>query len=101
MVFTRRTQVQIWRPILCWTYKEKLLDWIGKPPELDDPVFEDQNMRRENSDLINPYVEALCQRVIVLEGGRVVLDGTPEAVRLDPRLQEIYFGTNTQARSGA
>ncbi|HEY7066053.1 MAG TPA: CoA transferase [Chloroflexota bacterium] len=38
------------------------LDWLGKPPELDDPVFEDQNMRRENSDLINPYVEALCQQ---------------------------------------
>ncbi len=38
------------------------LDWLGKPPELDDPVFEDQNMRRDNSDLINPYVEALCQQ---------------------------------------
>lgn len=38
------------------------LDWIGKPPELDDPVFEDQHMRRDNSDLINPYVEALCQQ---------------------------------------
>jgi crotonobetainyl-CoA:carnitine CoA-transferase CaiB-like acyl-CoA transferase len=36
------------------------LEWLGKPPELDDPVFEDQNMRRENSDLINPYVEQLC-----------------------------------------
>src|SRR5262249_28697577 len=40
----------------------ELLDWIGRPPELDDPVFEDQNMRRENADLINPYVEALCQQ---------------------------------------
>jgi crotonobetainyl-CoA:carnitine CoA-transferase CaiB-like acyl-CoA transferase len=40
----------------------ELLKWLGKPPELDDPVFEDQNMRRENADLINPHVEALCQQ---------------------------------------
>jgi crotonobetainyl-CoA:carnitine CoA-transferase CaiB-like acyl-CoA transferase len=38
------------------------LDWIGKPEELCDPIFEDEHMRRENSDLINPYVEELCQR---------------------------------------
>lgn len=39
-----------------------LLEWLGRPPELDDPVFEDQHMRRENSDLINPHVEELCRR---------------------------------------
>ncbi len=39
-----------------------LLEWIGNPPELCDPLFEDQHLRRENSDLINPYVEALCRR---------------------------------------
>jgi crotonobetainyl-CoA:carnitine CoA-transferase CaiB-like acyl-CoA transferase len=38
------------------------LEWIGQPEELSDPIFEDQHMRRDNSDLINPYVEALCQR---------------------------------------
>ncbi|HZU04719.1 MAG TPA: CoA transferase [Chloroflexota bacterium] len=39
-----------------------LLDWLGNPPELCDPLFEDQQLRRENSARINPYVEALCRR---------------------------------------
>ncbi len=57
------------------------LDWLGKPPELDDPVFEDQNMRRENSDLINPYVHQLCQQYtkqeLYLEAQRRHLAVTP------------------------
>lgn len=39
------------------------------------------------------FIQRFCSRVIVLESGRVVLDGTPDQVRNDPRLQEIYFGT--------
>jgi crotonobetainyl-CoA:carnitine CoA-transferase CaiB-like acyl-CoA transferase len=38
------------------------LDWLGNPEVLSDPIFEDQHMRRDNSDLINPFVEELCQR---------------------------------------
>ena len=38
------------------------LEWLGNPEELQGPVFEDQHMRRDNSDLINPYVEELCLR---------------------------------------
>lgn len=38
------------------------------------------------------FIERLCNRIVVLEGGRVVLDGLPDAVRRDSRLQEIYFG---------
>lgn len=38
------------------------------------------------------FIERLCDRVVVLEGGQVVLDGAPDVVRRDPRLQEIYFG---------
>lgn len=57
------------------------LEWLGKPPELDDPVFEDQNMRRENSDLINPYVLQLCQQYtkqeLYLEAQRRHLAVTP------------------------
>jgi branched-chain amino acid transport system ATP-binding protein len=40
------------------------------------------------------FIQKLCDRIIVLDQGRVVLDGTPEVVRKDTALQEIYFGTN-------
>jgi benzylsuccinate CoA-transferase BbsE subunit len=59
----------------------EFLDWLGKPPELDDPVFEDQHMRRENSDLINPYVMQFCQQYtkqeLYLEAQRRHLAVTP------------------------
>ncbi len=59
----------------------EFLEWLGKPPELDDPVFEDQRMRQENSDLINPYVHALCQQYtkqeLYLEAQRRHLAVTP------------------------
>ena len=40
------------------------------------------------------FIQKLCDRIIVLDQGKVVLDGTPEFVRKDQALQEIYFGTN-------
>lgn len=40
------------------------------------------------------FIQQLCDRIIVLDLGRVMLDGSSEEVRNDPRLQEIYFGTN-------
>lgn len=38
------------------------------------------------------FIQKFCNRIIVLEEGRVVLDDVPERVRNDARLQEIYFG---------
>jgi ABC-type branched-subunit amino acid transport system ATPase component len=38
------------------------------------------------------FIYQFCDRIVVLESGRVAMDGTPEVVRADPRLQEIYFG---------
>lgn len=38
------------------------------------------------------FIQGFCDRILVMDGGRVVLDDTPERVRNDPRLQEIYFG---------
>jgi len=38
------------------------------------------------------FIQKICERIIVLDQGRVVLDGTPEKVRNDPMLQELYFG---------
>ncbi|MCB0335005.1 MAG: ATP-binding cassette domain-containing protein [Bdellovibrionales bacterium] len=41
------------------------------------------------------FIQRLCDRVVVLDVGKVVLDGTPDSVRQDPRLQEVYFGNET------
>ncbi len=38
------------------------------------------------------FIQSFCDRIIVLDVGRVVMDGTPQEVRGDERLQEIYFG---------
>ena len=38
------------------------------------------------------FIQRLCDRVVVLDSGRVMIDGTPESVRANPQLQEIYFG---------
>ena len=42
------------------------------------------------------FIHRLCERVVVLDMGEVVLDGTPEEIRTNPRLQEIYFGVDAQ-----
>jgi branched-chain amino acid transport system ATP-binding protein len=39
------------------------------------------------------FIQDFCDRVVVLNGGAVVLDGTPDEVQRNPMLQEIYFGT--------
>ncbi len=39
------------------------------------------------------FIQSLCDRVLVLDQGKIVLDGNPETVRADRRLQEIYFGS--------
>ncbi|MFM1848568.1 MAG: hypothetical protein RL417_2042, partial [Pseudomonadota bacterium] len=38
------------------------------------------------------FIERFCSRILVLNEGRIELDGTPEAIRADERLQSIYFG---------
>ena len=43
------------------------------------------------------FIQKLCERIVVLDVGKVVLDGTPESVRTNPMLQEIYFGGNGAA----
>lgn len=35
---------------------------------------------------------ALADRVTVLHRGKVILDGTPDEVRTDPEVREVYFG---------
>jgi branched-chain amino acid transport system ATP-binding protein len=39
-------------------------------------------------------VFSLADRITVLHGGEVLVDGAPEAVRADPRVYEVYLGTD-------
>lgn len=41
------------------------------------------------------FIQGFCDRILVMDGGKVVLDDSPEKVRSDPKLQDIYFGAET------
>ncbi len=47
------------------------------------------------------FIHSLCNRIIVLDQGRIVLDDSPERVRSNPLLQEIYFGSAVSASESA
>lgn len=38
------------------------------------------------------FISSLCDRVLVLFQGEIVMSGKPDEIRNDPYLQEIYFG---------
>lgn len=44
------------------------------------------------------FIQSICDRIIVLNLGQVVLDGTPDEVRNSPILQEVYFGNGKDAK---
>lgn len=33
------------------------------------------------------------ERILVMDQGRLIADGTPDAVRADPHVQQVYFGS--------
>jgi ABC-type branched-subunit amino acid transport system ATPase component len=47
------------------------------------------------------FIQRFCTRILVLDGGKVVLDDTPEKVRQNEALQEIYFGVEGDTQKGA
>lgn len=42
------------------------------------------------------FIQSFCERLVVFNEGRVVLDGTPSEVSQSPELREIYFGVGSQ-----
>ncbi|MEU5915503.1 ABC transporter ATP-binding protein [Streptomyces sp. NPDC047141] len=47
------------------------------------------------------FVMELCSRVVVLDLGRVLAEGTAARVRSDPAVREAYLGSGTGAAEGA
>lgn len=47
------------------------------------------------------FVARICERVVVLDFGRVICTGTPEEVRRDPRVAEAYLGAAVEEGVGA
>jgi ABC-type branched-subunit amino acid transport system ATPase component len=45
------------------------------------------------------FVGALCDRVVVLDFGRKIAEGTPIEIRSDPLVQQIYLGAPARAPS--
>ncbi len=41
-----------------------------------------------------PFIRSICDRVIVLDVGEIVLTGTPEEVHGSTKLKELYFGAD-------
>ncbi|MEV3860900.1 ABC transporter ATP-binding protein [Streptomyces sp. NPDC050095] len=45
------------------------------------------------------FVMELCSRVVVLDLGRVLAEGTPAEIRADERVRDAYLGTQTPTQS--
>jgi branched-chain amino acid transport system ATP-binding protein len=46
-------------------------------------------------------VMTISDRITVLHQGAVLAEGTPEQIRTDDRVQEVYLGRRARARSAA
>lgn len=58
-----------------------------------------QELKREKKTVLViehdlPFISKICDRVIVMDVGKIVLTGSPEEVKKSKELQEIYFGAD-------
>jgi branched-chain amino acid transport system ATP-binding protein len=64
--------------------------------EIDNFIGLVRDMARESTVLLiehnMPVVMALAGRITVFDAGRILAEGTPEAIRSDPAVQEAYLG---------
>ena len=54
--------------------------------------------------LVEHYVGfalSLCEKVVVLDEGRVIAEGKPDAIRKNPRVIEAYLGAEPAAQEAA
>jgi ABC-type branched-subunit amino acid transport system ATPase component len=84
-----------------------LLDEIGAgllPAELDSLITLLRKTHGEGVAMIivehvEELISRLAHRVIVLDWGRVITEGTPQEVAADPRVRELYLGSGPSDRS--
>ena len=85
-----------------------LLDEIGAgllPAELDSLITllrttHDEGVAMIVVEHVEEVISRLADRVIVLDWGRIITEGRPEEVAADPRVRELYLGTDPDSPEG-
>lgn len=71
----------------------------GVSPKMTQQVAElIQKLKKEGKTVLIvehdlPFISKICDRVIVMDVGKILLTGTPQEIRQSKELKEIYFGT--------
>jgi ABC-type branched-subunit amino acid transport system ATPase component/ABC-type branched-subunit amino acid transport system permease subunit len=85
--------------------KVLLLDEIGAglvESELNELIDLITDLRRDVEAIVivehvMDLIRRCCDRLVVLDRGRLLLEGTPEAALADPRVAAVYLGTGESA----